>query len=255
MSQKLLPREHGTYAEILLPLCAVLWVGDVTPTAALLAVAAVAAFLAHEPSMILLGLRGERIRQERRGPARAWLAFLVAVALGFAAQVFVSADPLLRAAIVAPLGLVAWATVFVARGEERTTLGEIVAAVTLASSAIPIGIAAGLSATTSIAIACVWAIGSALATATVRGILLSAKLTTSWQPEAAIASAVAVLAGAAFLSSLGVGPSWLPPALCPLALLSVGLGAFSPRPAYVRNVGWAFVAANLMTLGIVVVGA
>ena len=251
----LMPREHGTYAEILLPLTAVLLAGELSVAAVLLAIAAVATFLAHEPMLVLLGRRGERARKALWRPARAWLAFLVTLAVGFAVAVFSWGDPLLRAAIVAPLGLASWMAILIARGEEKTTHGEIVAAATLASAAVPIGIAAGLAVETVVLIAFVWAIGSALATAAVRGILLAAKRTRSWQPEGAIVAAVLVLAIAASLSASGIGPAWLAPALCPLALLSLALGAFAPRPAHIRRMGWAFVAANLVTLGIVVTGA
>ncbi len=254
MLKALLPREHGAYAEILLPLAAVLMAGEISGAAALLTMAALCGFLAHEPMSVLLGRRGERKRVELESEATSLLALLVVVGAVSAAVVLWQGDLLLRAAILAPLGLVAWSILLLTFGQERTTAGEIVIATTLASSAIPIGVAAGLSLATSVAIALVWAIGAGLATATVRGIILAAKLTASWQPEAAIGAGVVVLASAAVLSTTGGAPVWLAPALCPLALLSVLLGAFRPRPARVRQVGWSFVAANLVTLGIVVAG-
>lgn len=252
---RLLPREHGAYAEILLPLVAVLLAGEATIPAVLLAVAACAAFLAHEPATILLGRRGARRREEAREQAMVWLVALVAVGgVGAGLALWQATDPVLRWAVVAPLGLVALSLALLLVGKERSTAGEIVVACTLASSAVPIGVAAGLSLATSVAIAVVWAVGSALATATVRGIILGAKLTTSWEPEAAIIAAVLVLAAAAGLSTAEGSPVWLAPALCPLAILSVALGTFAPPPARLRQVGWSFVAANLVTLGIVVAG-
>ncbi len=254
MVRSLLPREHGAYAEILLPLAAVLIAGEIGQAAVLLTVAALCGFFAHEPVSILLGRRGGRRRAELRAAASAWLSVLVLAGGACAAVVVWNADVALRAAVLAPLGLVAWAALVLSTGAERTTVGEIVVGTTLASSAIPIGVAAGLSLATSVAIAAVWAVGAGLATATVRGIILAAKRTASWQPEAAIVASVAVLGLAAGLSTVGGAPIWLAPALCPLAMLSVALGAFRPRPARVRQVGWSFVAANLVTLGIVVAG-
>jgi len=182
MARKLLPREHGAYAEVLLPLAAVLIAGEIGRAAILLTVAVLCAFLAHEPLSVLLGRRGERARADDGRRALRWIVGLVAAAVAGTAAALVDADPTLRVAVIAPLGFALWSGLLLRAGQERTTSGEIVIATTLASTAIPVGVAAGLSVATSVAVAVVWAVGAALATATVRGIILAAKLTRSWQP-------------------------------------------------------------------------
>lgn len=254
MVRALLPREHGAYAEILLPLAAVMMAGEPRITSVLLAVVALAGFLAHEPIALLLGRRGMRARDEHRAASLSWLAVLAVVGSVCAAGALRGADAVLVRAAIAPVGLAAATGGLLLLRRERTTAGEIVAATALASTAIPVGVAAGLSAPTAIAIAAVWSIGAALATATVRGIILAAKQRQSIQPEAATTAAVLVLAVAAALSAVGEVPAWIPPALCPLAFVSVALGAFRPRPSNVRQVGWSLVGANFVTLAIVVSG-
>lgn len=254
MIRSLLPREHGAYAEILLPLAAVMLAGEPGIASLLLMMAALAGFLAHEPVALLLGRRGLRARDAHRAAALGWLACLGVVGGACAAAALRGADAVLVRATIAPVALAATTGILLLVRRERTTVGEIVAATALASTAIPVGVAAGLSAPTAIAIAAVWSIGAALATATVRGIILAAKQRQSIQPEAATTAAVLVLAVAAGLSAVGDVPSWIPPALCPLAFVSVALGAFRPRPSNVRQVGWSLVGANIVTLAIVVSG-
>src|SRR6188474_1875399 len=81
----MLPREHGAYGQLLFPLGAALAIAGVHPSGMLTATAAVAAFVAHEPLVLLLGGRGARARREQRRQAIMWLAIsgAVAVAAGF----------------------------------------------------------------------------------------------------------------------------------------------------------------------------
>jgi hypothetical protein len=51
-----LPKEHGAYGQIAFPLAASYGVAGVSTGSLLLSVAAIAAFLAHEPAAIVLGL-------------------------------------------------------------------------------------------------------------------------------------------------------------------------------------------------------
>jgi hypothetical protein len=57
-SRWLLPREHGAYAEVLFPLGTASCLGRPSVSSLALSVAVVAAFLAHEPLLVLLGARG-----------------------------------------------------------------------------------------------------------------------------------------------------------------------------------------------------
>ena len=75
MTTTLLPREHGAYGQLSLPLVTALSVAGPSIAGLLVAVSAVAAFVAHEPASVLLGLRGARVRQELGRTATQWLAW------------------------------------------------------------------------------------------------------------------------------------------------------------------------------------
>ena len=79
--RSLWPREHGAYGQLALPLLTALLSGRPSGPAGLYAFAAVCAFLAHEPLLVLLGHRGPRAQRECAGSARVRLALLSAGAL------------------------------------------------------------------------------------------------------------------------------------------------------------------------------
>jgi hypothetical protein len=70
----LLPKEHGAYGQLTLPLVTAIAAAGVSTAGLLLIAGAVAAFVAHESALILLGLRGTRARREHHGAAVRWLA-------------------------------------------------------------------------------------------------------------------------------------------------------------------------------------
>src|SRR5687767_1558450 len=77
---RLWPREHGAYVELAGPLLTVLLFLPPATAAIAYAVAACALFLTHEPLLILLGRRGERVRSAARSAALARLTYCVAAA-------------------------------------------------------------------------------------------------------------------------------------------------------------------------------
>ena len=85
----MLPREHGAYSQMALPLVTTFFVCGVTLPAALTGVAVVLGFLAHEPLLVVLGRRGARVRDHEAGRARRTLVTLAAamVAVGLTAVV------------------------------------------------------------------------------------------------------------------------------------------------------------------------
>src|SRR5262245_5043376 len=83
------PREHGAYVQLLGPLLSALVFGPVTPLALVLAGVACAAFLAHEPLLLLLGQRGPKLYREHACAARWRLALLSALVLTLAALAWV----------------------------------------------------------------------------------------------------------------------------------------------------------------------
>lgn len=134
----MLPREHGAYGQLLLPLATALAIADIRVSAILTALAAIAAFVAHEPLVVLLGGRGVRARQERRGQAEAWLAVSggVAVLAGLAAVASASAD--MRWLFAVPLALATALALLLLSGREKSTAGEITSALAFASVSLPI---------------------------------------------------------------------------------------------------------------------
>jgi hypothetical protein len=106
----MLPREHGAYSQMALPLVTSFVIAGVTVPAALTGLAVVLGFLAHEPLIVLLGRRGPRVRAELEGRAKTTLAVGSAamIAVGLAALVQAPAAvrwsfalPLVPAAVVA----------------------------------------------------------------------------------------------------------------------------------------------------------
>jgi hypothetical protein len=79
MGRVLLPKEHGAYGQLAFPLITALIVAGLSVAGALLTVAVVAAFLAHEPAAVVLDQRGARARRELGGSAIRWLAVALAV--------------------------------------------------------------------------------------------------------------------------------------------------------------------------------
>lgn len=118
----------------------------------LLALAAVAAFLAHEPLLVVLGHRGRRRMTEDGPRARARLLLLIAAAIGLGATGLAIAPPgtLAIAAIVAVPVVAAIGCGY--RRVAHTLPGEMVAAIALTSAAVVVHVAGG--ATRSAALAC-----------------------------------------------------------------------------------------------------
>jgi hypothetical protein len=68
----MLPKEHGAYGQMAMPLVTSLVVAGASAPGLLLATAVVIAFLMHEPLVVLLGRRGGRAKREAGGRAGRW---------------------------------------------------------------------------------------------------------------------------------------------------------------------------------------
>jgi YwiC-like protein len=80
-----LPREHGAYSQMALPLVTSLVVARAAPPALFVAVAVVCGFLAHEPLLLLMGGRGVRARHAAGSRAAIWFATTLCAMVAFAA--------------------------------------------------------------------------------------------------------------------------------------------------------------------------
>src|SRR5688500_12505354 len=131
----MLPREHGAYGQLLFPLGTALVISDLHPAALLTAAAAVAAFVAHEPAVVLLGGRAVRARAEQRGRAVTWLAISAAIAAAAGLSAIASAPAHVRWLFVWPLVFAVVLGALLCAKREKTTPGEVTAALAFASVA------------------------------------------------------------------------------------------------------------------------
>lgn len=251
----LLPREHGAWGQLALPLASALALGVPGAAALLLTAGIVLAFLAHEPMLIVLGQRGRRLLGDLGDRARRRLAVL-----GLAAAVTGGAGLLLapgaaRAAVLPAAVLGACSVGLAVVRLERTTAGEVLVSWALAAAAIPVALAAGAPARHAWAAGATWALAFTAATLPVRVILLRARTKGAVDRRLLSAAGVAALTALALLAgALGLVP-W--PAA--LAVLPVTLAAFVVSLAPLRAqrltaVGWSVVGASLATLLVLVLG-
>lgn len=244
-ARSLAPREHGAYGQLAAPLVVALAAGRPGPGAILLGVAAVAAFAAQEPWRVALGHRGRRVQRED-GPraARRGVA-LGAVALGCGVVATRWMPPPSRALVLLPLALASVAAGLVVARREKTLVGELIAALTLASVAVPVAVAGGVSVSSALAAWASWSVGLAASTFAVRSVIHHARAPrTAWRR---LLAPSALVLGSAAAVGAGLAPRWAWVAATPLFVASLGLAAWPPSPRHLRRVGWALVAATVVT--------
>lgn len=180
----MLPKEHGAYGQLGFPLVTSLIVAGPAYASVLVAAAAVALFLAHEPMLVLLGYRGVRARTT--DAPRAWWWLTGALVAGTATAILaLDATPAgLRWTFLVPALPAAWVAYAAIHGHEKTSLGESGAAVAFAAAALPLCAGAG-RADIGAAIAVAFALLFVLATLAVRVIVLRTRAGVITPPCAA----------------------------------------------------------------------
>lgn len=252
----LVPREHGAYAELLLPLFTGLALGRPGLAAALFAASAVLAFLFFEPIAVLAGYRGSRVRRRfgRDAQRRMITLGIALVATGGTAMITATAEarlaaliPLAGAAALLPAGR---------RGRIKTIGSELLVAATLTAALLPVALAGGARWSYSLAAAFVWVLSFALGTVTVHAIKARAQgidHARRMVVGAPLLAGLAIAIGTAVASTEGwsrtAGLALLPPGV---AALTIGLARVHPRQ--LRTVGWSLVAANLATAALLIAG-
>lgn len=245
----MLPREHGAYRQLLLPLATALAISDAPVPAILTAAAALAAFVAHEPLLVLLGGRGARARREQRHRAIAWLSVSGGIAIVAGLAALASAPPHARwlfAFPLVPAAVLAWLLV---TGREKSTLGEITSAIAFASVTIPIIAVAGPAPLRGVVVAFTFAGLFIVSTLGVRIVVLRTR--GGGDPHAVrvtrlqLAAALVVIAigiPVAALSEVRTGIAAL--AILPGVAVAAAL-AFRPPPARrLRTVGWTLLSTT-----------
>lgn len=252
-----LPREHGAYGQLGFPLATALLVSGASSGALLLTTAAVAAFLAHEPASVLLGLRGARVKREQRREALAWLVWwtTVSIVAALAALAVIPAAAWLWLGLpLAPAVLLGYAAL---HGREKSWYGEVAAACAFSSVAVPVTLASGATIQEAFSVTVPFATLFVTSTLAVRVVILHVRGGGRAGGEVATRrAALAVAAGSAAALALSVAGQWLAPAALvastPGLVGSSLLAVRPPAPARLRIVGWTLVALSLGTAVIIV---
>ncbi len=249
----LLPREHGAYAELAFPLVTGLSLAQPSLAALALAGAAVAFFLVHEPLAILLGLRGQRLKEHfsRRAPPR--VASLLVAALILAALSWRMSEGRIWPSVLLPLVPVAVLIPLVLSGRQKTLAGEVLAIAAFSGLVLPLAAACGADAARAGWAAAVWWGSFTLGTLEVHAIKARHKDTgrsrwTLWGSPLASASVVGLCLVGVFMLREEVGSPALA-LLFPAASILI-LGFLRIHPRRLIRVGWTLVAANLVALSI-----
>jgi hypothetical protein len=252
----LLPREHGAYAQVVFPLLTALILGGITAPALLLVLAAVTVFLGHEPLVVLLGSRGGRAKRETGSAARRRLIWLVVIGLPTGLFGLWLAPPAARVGASIPLALAVFLAPLVFRRREKTAVGELLVAITLSATLIPVAIAGGATLPVAAGAAAVWATVFVLGTLTVRGIIARAKKTAQpdWRHYIGPALSVATMGLAAVLAWAEGVPALAAVAVVPTALVALVFGLAGVHPRNLRRMGWSLVASNLAVLAALILG-
>lgn len=247
------PREHGAYGQLVFPLATALALGHPGRGALLLSAAAVCAFLAHEPLLVLLGQRGVRAAREQRAQAWRWFAWSASAAALCGTGALVAMSPVARVALVVPgaLALVLGAVILSRR--EHSMFGEVLSALTLSSLAAPVALASGTS--TAVAVTCALVFASALVAGTIS---VRAVIRRTRQPPAIGSRAWAAIVSLGFVAALAalslnglVAPA-APLAALPMCGLACALVAFPPSARHLRVVGWTLVTGTTATAAVLI---
>ena len=249
------PREHGAYGQLLFPLATVLVIGRRTPSALLLATAAVLAFLAHEPLLVLLGRRGPRAARDDRRRALAWFAWTAigAATLGAAAIVVAPRGIAIAPAAALPVALGCLLALAIYFDREHTAAGEALAAVALPSIALPVARAAGVESTVALTCAAVFAAAFVAATFCVHAVIARTQDPPALGARAAGAAVAAgSIAALGAMAALNLVSVIAPIAALPMCLVALVAALAAPSARRLRAIGWTLFAAALLAAALLV---
>ena len=241
-SKSLAPKEHGAYGQLALPLAAAFAGGRPGMTALCVGAAGVAAFLAHEPLLVVLGRRGNRAFCEDGPRARRRLWWLSAIVALTGCIGFVSAPSAVQLLTLVPGGLALLLGAFIRLGREKTAAGELLAAATLSSLGLPVAVASGATMATAWSTWGGWCIAFASATMAVRTVIAFAREPTAIGRRIGVHLAFTAI-GLAFAIA-GLVPAFVMAAFVPTFAIGLGLAARPPSPRRLRQIGWTLVGAT-----------
>jgi YwiC-like protein len=247
------PREHGAYGQLLFPMGTALAIGRPGTAALAWAGAAVLAFLAHEPVIVLLGQRGATASRDERHRARRWLGcYLTGVALLGSFAVARMPDDA-RLTLFVPLSLGALLAMVIGVRREHTPVGEVLSAIVMASLAWPAAIASGVPPVAASTCAVVFAGGYAAATLAVHAVIARTR-----QPPAIRARITAMLTAVVIVVLVGTAAQMhvldraAAVAVAPMLCGAIVLAWAAPPAGRLRTVGWTLIAVSTATAGIAI---
>jgi hypothetical protein len=233
--RSLAPREHGAYGQLGVPLVAGLALAKPNLAAVGLAIGAIAAFFAHEPLLVLLGQRGTKARTQDGARAAKRLQLLGVIALVFGGAGLFFAPTIARLGAVPPLLLTCLVVWFVWRKEEKTTLGEIIAAMALSGVGFPVALAEGVDLLRAGLVWIIWTVAFALTTLAVRAVIARAKRAGTHLLVGAYVAIVGSIITSVGLAIMGTVPMSVPIALAPFEVLGLGVLVFPVHTRHLRR--------------------
>lgn len=240
--RSLWPREHGAYAQLLAPIVSALLVWTPTVPAVLFAAAAIFAFLANEPLLVVLGHRGPRVAESTGPRARIALGLLAPIA-AIAGGIGLALAPhtLISAAIAA--APTAFLIVLAVRRAQHSLAGELLASVALPAAALPVAVASGGPLRAALELWGAWAVGYAASVVAVHRVMARNKHPATWTDIAVGVVLVAAIA-------VCVVVHWY--VALPLVAAAVVLVIWAPPARHLRAIGIALVVASVASIVIAV---
>ena len=252
---RLLPREHGAYAQVVFPLLTALALGHGGAAPFYWAVAAFAVFVAHEPLLILAGERGRRSHADLGEHARRLAGSLSIAALLAGILGWWYAPNSARLALALPLGLAILLLPLIIRRREKTLLGELLVSLTFATMLIPVALAGAVSLYAALIASAVWSAIFLLATITVRAVIANLKKASHsrWPVTASISLSLAAILVSFILLLTDAMPPLAAAATVPAALITFACSLMRIHPRRLRTLGWSLVASNVISLAALVI--
>jgi YwiC-like protein len=249
------PKEHGAYGQLLFPIGTAFAVGGISWSAAALAAAAVCAFLAHEPLLVLIGQRGPRARRELRARAWRWFGATAGAGALFAAAALVTLPPAARLALAVTIALSVGLAAFIAVKREHTALGESWMSATMGSLAAPIAIASASSLQTAITLAGAFAAAFIAPTVAVHAVIASTRRPPATGLRLGSLAVTVLLVAGVWLAAVRGVIAWPGVwAVVPAAGAAAALALAPPSARQLRVVGWTLVGTSTAAAAILIAG-
>lgn len=247
------------------PILSGLAMGGLSWAGVAVAVLAVSGFLAHESILIVLGARGERIRSKQAGQARKRLTRLAVVALVAAVVFAATASAAVWRVALLPGSLAVVVAVLLLTRRTKSLPGELVVAATFSSVHAVLASAGGADARAIFYPVAAWVLCFTLATLCVhalkhrfkgRGPGRWAVGVTPVVAAVVIAAGVAGILGAigAFHPAPGRAVGATAASVLPKASVILLLSVLPANPRHLKRIGWTFVVADALALGVLVWG-